>query len=174
MKRVFRIIEDSIRQFTVEGWNAQAYQLPREALIGASTLIGDEQAIYFLFCRDEHQTEGVYIGLTDHVITRLLKHCESETDGSEGFFWHSALIVCLNESPQDAQYLCRRLIHLLEKEGHCVNLAGQPYAPPRLTRPQRTLLDSRVEGIRQLLREIHQPCLEPIRHGRVLYLRRRR
>ena len=72
----------------LDNWNGKAIKVSRDD-IGIDRPELQEVGVYFLFCADE--TEGVYIGESENIQTRLKQHVADYNNGKESFYWTQAV-----------------------------------------------------------------------------------
>ena len=83
---------DSLITAELSNWNGKAIKIPR---IEVSDCKRDDikgAGVYFLFCKEEDDSDSVYIGESETIQERLNQHIRDYNADKEKFYWTTAVI----------------------------------------------------------------------------------
>ena len=75
----------------LSNWNGKAIKIPRTEVASCEREDVKGVGVYFLFCREEDDSESVYIGEAENVLNRLEQHLQDYKAGKETYFWTVAV-----------------------------------------------------------------------------------
>lgn len=78
-------------------WNGSVIKLPRKEVASYSDVELDKPGIYFLFCKDDHGDDSVYVGEAENLLKRLKQHIQDYNSEKEQYFWQTAVCVKGND-----------------------------------------------------------------------------
>ena len=83
---------DSLITAELSNWNGKAIKIPR---IEVSDCKRDDikgAGVYFLFCKEEDDSDSIYIGESETIQERLNQHIRDYNADKEKFYWTTAVI----------------------------------------------------------------------------------
>lgn len=77
----------------LSNWNGIAVKIPRIEVGSCNREEITQAGVYFLFCKEDgEEKECVYIGESDNVKQRLIRHMQDYKAGKEPYYWNTAVI----------------------------------------------------------------------------------
>ena len=83
---------DSIITAELSNWNGKAIKIPRIEVQSCSREDITQAGVYFLFCKEDDESDSVYIGESENVKERLLQHIRDYQADKEKYYWTTAVI----------------------------------------------------------------------------------
>lgn len=83
---------DSLITAELSNWNGKAIKIPRIEVAECNREDLKGPGVYFLFCKDEDETDAVYIGESENVKDRLIQHLRDFSADKEKYYWTTAVI----------------------------------------------------------------------------------
>ena len=83
---------DSLITAELSNWNGKAIKIPRIEVADCKRDDIKGPGVYFLFCKDENDTDSVYIGESESVQDRLIQHIRDYSADKEKYYWTTAVI----------------------------------------------------------------------------------
>ena len=83
---------DSLIIAELSNWNGKAIKIPRIEVADCKRDDINGAGVYFLFCKEEDDTDSVYIGESETVQDRLIQHIRDYNAEKEKFYWTTAVI----------------------------------------------------------------------------------
>ena len=83
---------DSLIIAELSNWNGKAIKIPRIEVADCKRDDINGAGVYFLFCKEEDDTDFVYIGESETVQDRLIQHIRDYNAEKEKFYWTTAVI----------------------------------------------------------------------------------
>jgi hypothetical protein len=83
---------DSIITAELSNWNGKAIKIPRIELQSCMREDITRAGVFFLFCREEDDSDSVYIGESENVKERLLQHIRDYQADKEKYYWTTTVI----------------------------------------------------------------------------------
>ena len=83
---------DSLITAELSNWNGKAIKIPR---IEVSECKRDDikgAGIYFLFCKEDDDSDSVYIGEAENIQERLIQHLRDYSSEKEKYYWNTAVL----------------------------------------------------------------------------------
>lgn len=104
---------DSIITAELSNWNGKAIKIPRIEVKNCQREDIQQAGVYFLFCKEDDDSDFVYIGESENVKERLLQHLRDYDADNEKYYWTMAVIFTgrdLNKAL--IRYLENRLVDM--------------------------------------------------------------
>lgn len=104
---------DSIITAELSNWNGKAIKIPRIEVKNCQREDIQQAGVYFLFCKEDDDSDFVYIGESENVKERLLQHLRDYDADNEKYYWTMAVIFTgrdLNKAL--IRYLENRLVDI--------------------------------------------------------------
>ena len=83
---------DSLIIAELSNWNGKAIKIPRIEVADCKRDDINGAGVYFFFCKEEDDTDSVYIGESETVQDRLIQHIRDYNAEKEKFYWTTAVI----------------------------------------------------------------------------------
>ena len=83
---------DSLIIAELSNWNGKAIKIPRIEVQECKRDDIQEAGVYFLFCKEEDNSDSVYIGESENVKERLVQHIRDYSAEKEKYYWTTAVI----------------------------------------------------------------------------------
>ncbi len=74
-------------------WNGKAIKIPRIEVADCKREDIQEPGVYFLFCKEEDNSDSVYIGESENVKERIVQHLRDYAAEKEKYYWTTAVIL---------------------------------------------------------------------------------
>ena len=153
---------DSLITAELSNWNGKAIKIPR---IEVSDCKRDDikgPGVYFLFCREEDDSDSVYIGESETIQDRLIQHLKDYSADKEKYYWTTA-VVFLGRDLNKAliRYLEDRLVQLARESKRYKVLTKNTYGKTVMKESQTAAMEEFIENIRILINALGYKVLEP-------------
>lgn len=122
---------DSLVIAELSNWNGKAIKIPRIEITDCKRNDIKGAGVYFLFCKEEDDTDSVYIGESETVQDRLIQHLRDYNAEKEKFYWTTAVIFLgrdLNKAL--IRYLEDRFVQIARECKRYTVLTKTPIAEP--------------------------------------------
>ena len=83
---------DSLIIAELSNWNGKAIKIPRIEVADCKRDDIQELGVYFLFCKEEDNSDSVYIGESENVKERIVQHLRDYAAEKEKYYWTTAVI----------------------------------------------------------------------------------
>ena len=83
---------DSLITAELSNWNGKAIKIPRIEVSDCKRDDIKSAGVYFLFCKEEDDSDSVYIGESETIQERLNQHIRDYNADKEKFYWTTAVI----------------------------------------------------------------------------------
>ena len=83
---------DSLVTAELSDWNGKALKIPRIEVATCNRDDITQAGVYFLFCKEDDESDSVYIGEAENVKERLLQHMRDYQAETEKYYWNTAVI----------------------------------------------------------------------------------
>lgn len=156
---------DSLILATMSNWNATALRIPRIEVPDCQRKELQQPGVYFLICSDQDTGEkSVYIGESDNVRKRLLKHIADYKADSEPYYWNT--VICftgpmLNKTlVRYIEYYCFEMAKSAKRYGV---LTQKTYSKTVISEPDQAAMDEFIDNMKIVLGTLGCEALEPIK-----------
>lgn len=82
---------DGIVTAELSNWNGKAIKLPRTNVPDCDQKDVGGVGVYFLFCKADGGSDGVYIGEAENILKRLKEHLAYYHAGKEAYYWTTSV-----------------------------------------------------------------------------------
>ena len=154
---------DSLITAELSNWNGKAIKIPRievndckrDDIIGAG--------IYFLFCKEDDDSDSVYIGEAENIQERLIQHLRDYSAEKEKYYWNTAvLFVGRDLNKALIRYLENRLVEMARVSKRYLVLTKNTYRNTVMKESQVAAMEEFVENIKILINALGYKVLEPM------------
>lgn len=153
---------DSLVTAELSNWNGKAIKIPRTEVLGCSREDLHGIGVYFLICRDENETDSVYIGEAEVIYDRLKQHIADHQSGKETYYWNTAIAFIgrdLNKAL--IRFLENRLVEIARDCGQYNVLTKNTYKNTVLKESQIASMEEFVENVKVLMAALGYKVLVP-------------
>lgn len=157
---------DSLITAELSNWNGKAIKIPR---IEVSDCKRDDikgAGVYFLFCKEEDDSDSVYIGESEAVQERLNQHIRDYNTDKEKFYWTTAVIFLgrdLNKAL--IRYLEDRFVQIARDRKRYKVLTKNTYGKTVMKESQTAAMEEFIDNVRILINALGYKVLEPTVHS---------
>ena len=139
---------DSLIIAELSNWNGKAIKIPRIEVADCKRDDINGAGVYFLFCKEEDDTDFVYIGESETVQDRLIQHIRDYNAEKEKFYWTTAVIFLGRD-------LNKALIRYLEDR------FIQTYSRTVMKEAHIAAMEEFIDNVRVLINALGYKVLEP-------------
>ena len=154
---------DSLITAELSNWNGKAIKIPR---IEVSECNRDDikgAGIYFLFCKEDDDSDSVYIGEAENIQERLIQHLRDYSSEKEKYYWNTAvLFVGRDLNKALIRYLENRLVEIARKSKRYIVLTKNTYRNTVMKESQIAAMEEFVDNIKILITSLSYKVLEPM------------
>ncbi len=157
---------DSLITAELSNWNGKAIKIPR---IEVSNCKRDDikgAGVYFLFCKEEDDSDSVYIGESETIQERLNQHIRDYNADKEKFYWTTAVIFLgrdLNKAL--IRYLEDRFVQIARDCKRYKVLTKNTYGKTVMKESQTAAMEEFIDNVRILINALGYKVLEPTVHN---------
>lgn len=157
---------DSLITAELSNWNGKAIKIPR---IEVSDCKRDDikgAGVYFLFCKEEDDSDSVYIGESETIQERLNQHIRDYNADKEKFYWTTAVIFLgrdLNKAL--IRYLEDRFVQIARESKRYKVLTKNTYGKTVMKESQTAAMEEFIDNVRILINALGYKVLEPTVHS---------
>ena len=157
---------DSLITAELSNWNGKAIKIPR---IEVSDCKRDDikgAGVYFLFCKEEDDSDSVYIGESETIQERLNQHIRDYNADKEKFYWTTAVIFLgrdLNKAL--IRYLEDRFVQIARESKRYKVLTKNTYGKTIMKESQTAAMEEFIDNVRILINALGYKVLEPTVHN---------
>lgn len=157
---------DSLITAELSNWNGKAIKIPR---IEVSDCKRDDikgAGVYFLFCKEEDDSDSVYIVESETIQERLNQHIRDYNADKEKFYWTTAVIFLgrdLNKAL--IRYLEDRFVQIARESKRYKVLTKNTYGKTVMKESQTAAMEEFIDNVRILINALGYKVLEPTVHN---------
>ena len=154
---------DSLIIAELSNWNGKAIKIPRIEVPDCKRDDKTDPGVYFLFCKEEDNSDSVYIGESENVKERLVQHIRDYSSEKEKYYWTTAVVFTgrdLNKAL--IRYLEDRLVADARKAKRYEILTKNTYSKTVLKESQIAVMEEFIDNIRILINALGYKVLEPM------------
>ena len=119
--------------------------------------------IYFLFCKEDDDSDSVYIGEAENIQERLIQHLRDYSAEKEKYYWNTAvLFVGRDLNKALIRYLENRLVEMARTSKRYLVLTKNTYRNTVMKESQVAAMEEFVENIKILINVLGYKVLEPM------------
>ena len=147
----------------MSNWNGKAIKIPR---IEVSECNRDDikgAGIYFLFCKEDDDSDSVYIGEAENIQERLIQHLRDYSSEKEKYYWNTAVLFVERDLNKALiRYLENRLVEIARKSKRYIVLTKNTYRNTVMKESQIAAMEEFVDNIKILISSLGYKVLEPM------------
>jgi len=151
---------DSLITAELSNWNGKAIKIPR---IEVSECNRDDikgAGIYFLFCKEDDDSDSVYI---ENIQERLIQHLRDYSSEKEKYYWNTAVLFVERDLNKALiRYLENRLVEIARKSKRYIVLTKNTYRNTVMKESQIAAMEEFVDNIKILISSLGYKVLEPM------------
>lgn len=157
---------DSLITAELSNWNGKAIKIPR---IEVSDCKRDDikgDGVYFLFCKEEDDSDSVYIGESETIQERLNQHIRDYNADKEKFYWTTAVIFLGRDLNKVLiRYLEDRFVQIARESKRYKVLTKNTYGKTVMKESQTAAMEEFIDNVRILINALGYKVLEPTVHN---------
>ena len=154
---------DSLITAELSNWNGKSIKIPR---IEVSECNRDDikgAGIYFLFCKEDDDSDSVYIGEAENIQERLIQHLRDYSSEKEKYYWNTAVLFVERDLNKALiRYLENRLVEIARKSKRYIVLTKNTYRNTVMKESQIAAMEEFVDNIKILISSLGYKVLEPM------------
>ncbi len=153
---------DSLITAELSNWNGKAIKIPRLEVPECKREDIKGAGVYFLFCKEEDETDSVYIGESETVCERLNQHIKDYNSEKEKFYWTTAVIFLgrdLNKAL--IRYLEDRFVQIARESNRFKVLTKNTYGKTVMKESQKAAMEEFIDNVKVLINALGYKVLEP-------------
>ena len=153
---------DSLITAELSNWNGKAIKIPRIEVAECTRTDIKGAGVYFLFCKEEDDSDSVYIGESEAVYDRLMQHIRDYGAEKEKFYWTTAVIFLgrdLNKAL--IRYLEDRFVQIARDCKRYKVLTKNTYSKTVMKESQTAAMEEFIDNVRVLINALGYKVLEP-------------
>ena len=153
---------DSLIIAELSNWNGKAIKIPRIEVTECKRDDIKGAGVYFLFCKEEDDTDSVYIGESETVQDRLIQHLRDYNAEKEKFYWTTA-VVFLGRDLNKAliRYLEDRFVQIARECKRYTVLTKNTYSRTVMKEAHVAAMEEFIDNVRVLINALGYKVLEP-------------
>ena len=154
---------DSLVTAELSNWNGKALKIPRIEVATCNRDDITQAGVYFLFCKEDDESDSVYIGEAENVKERLLQHMRDYQAEKEKYYWNAAVIFTgrdLNKAL--IRYLENRFVEVARNCNRYHVLTKNTYRNTVLKESQIAVMEEFADNVKILINALGYKVLEPI------------
>lgn len=154
---------DSLVTAELSNWNGKALKIPRIEIATCNRDDITQAGVYFLFCKEDDESDSVYIGEAENVKERLLQHMRDYQAEKEKYYWNTAVIFTgrdLNKAL--IRYLENRFVEVARNCNRYHVLTKNTYRNTVLKESQIAVMEEFADNVKILINALGYKVLEPI------------
>ncbi|WP_349688160.1 GIY-YIG nuclease family protein [Acidaminococcus sp. DS4831] len=152
---------DSIITAELSNWNGKAIKIPRIEVKNCQREDIQQAGVYFLFCKEDDDSDSVYIGESENVKERLLQHLRDYDADNEKYYWTMAVIFTgrdLNKAL--IRYLENRLVDIAKKCKRYKVLTKSTYQNTVLKESDYAVMEEFIADVKVVINALGYKVLE--------------
>lgn len=154
---------DSLVIGELSNWNGKAIKIPRIEVASCNRSDITQAGVYFLFCKEDDNSDSVYIGEAENVKERLLQHLRDYQSEKEKYYWNTAVIFIgrdLNKAL--IRYLENRFVEIARSSKRYLVLTKNIYRNTVMKESQIAVMEEFVDNVKILINALGYKVLEPL------------
>lgn len=154
---------DSIITAELSNWNGKAIKIPRIEVKNCQREDIQQAGVYFLFCKEDDDSDSVYIGESENIKDRLLQHLRDYDADNEKYYWTMAVIFTgrdLNKAL--IRYLENRLVDIAKKCKRYKVLTKNTYQNTVLKESDYAVMEEFIADVKVIINALGYKVLEPL------------
>lgn len=154
---------DSLITAELSNWNGKAIKIPRIEVASCKRDDITQAGVYFLFCKENDDSDSVYIGEAENVKERLVQHLRDYQSEKEKYYWNTAVIFIgrdLNKAL--IRYLENRFVDIARSSKRYLVLTKNTYRNTVMKESQIAVMEEFVDNVKILINALGYKVLEPV------------
>ena len=154
---------DSLITAELSNWNGKALKIPRIEVASCSRDDITQAGVYFLFCKEDDDSDSVYIGEAENVKERLVQHLRDYQFEKEKYYCNTAVIFIgrdLNKAL--IRYLENRFVEIARSCKRYTILTKNTYRNTVMKESQIAVMEEFVDNVKILINALGYKVLEPV------------
>lgn len=154
---------DSIITAELSNWNGKAIKIPRIEIQSCNRKDITQAGVYFLFCKEDDDTDSVYIGESENVKERLLQHLRDYQSDDEKYYWTTAVIFVGRDLNKTLiRYLENRLVDIAKSCKRYKVLTKNTYQNTVMKESDRAVMEEFIDDVKVVINALGYKVLEPL------------
>lgn len=154
---------ESLITAELSNWNGKAIKIPRIEVNECKREDIKGGGIYFLFCKEDDDSDSVYIGEAENLQERLIQHIHDYSAEKEKYYWNTAvLFVGRDLNKALIRYLENRLVEIARMSKRYRVLTKNTYRNTVMKESQVATMEEFVDNIKILISTLGYKVLEPM------------
>ena len=154
---------DSIITAELSNWNGKAIKIPRIEIQSCDREDITQAGVYFLFCKEDDDTDSVYIGESENAKERLLQHLRDYQSDKEKYYWTTAVIFVGRDLNKTLiRYLENRLVDIAKGCKRYRVLTKNTYQNTVMKESDRAVMEEFIDDIKVVINALGYKVLEPL------------
>ena len=154
---------DSLVTAELSNWNGKALKIPRIEVATCNRDDITQAGVYFLFCKEDDESDSVYIGEAENVKERLLQHMRDYQAEKEKYYWNTAVIFTGRDwNKALIRYLENRFVEVARNCNRYHVLTKNTYRNTVLKESQIAVMEEFADNVKILINALGYKVLEPI------------
>ena len=154
---------DGIVTAELTNWNGKAIKLPRTEVSSCKRQDITGTGVYFLFCKEDDNTDSVYIGEAENVKDRLVNHINDYNSDKEPYYWTTAVMfVGTNLNKADIRYMEDKLVELAKTTGRYKVLTQKTYKNTKMKESQIAMAEEFIDNIKIIISTLGYRIFEEV------------
>lgn len=152
---------DSLITAELSNWNGKAIKIPRIEVASCDRADLKGAGVYFLFCKEDDESDSVYIGEAENVKERLVQHLRDYQSEKEKYYWNTAVIFIgrdLNKAL--IRYLENRFVKIAEDCKRYLVLTKNTYQNTVMKESQIAAMEEFIDNVKILINTLGYKLLE--------------
>lgn len=153
---------DSLIIAELSNWNGKAIKIPRIEVSSCNRDDITQAGVYFLFCKEDDDSDSVYIGEAENVKDRLVQHLRDYQSEKEKYYWSTAVVFIgrdLNKAL--IRYLENSFVEIARASKRYLVLTKNTYRNTVMKESQVAVMEEFVDNVKILINALGYKVLEP-------------
>lgn len=150
----------------LSNWNGKAIKIPRIEVSSCNRDDIAQAGVYFLFCKEDDESDTVYIGEAENVKERLVQHLRDYQTEKEKYYW-SIAVVFIGRDLNKAliRYLENHFVEIARMSKRYIVLTKNTYCNTVMKESQVAVMEKFVDNVRILINALCYKVLDPFLHA---------
>ncbi|MFR0597641.1 GIY-YIG nuclease family protein [Limosilactobacillus mucosae] len=154
---------DSLVTAELSNWNGKAIKIPRLEVQSCTRDDITQAGVYFLFCKEDDDTDSVYIGESENVKDRLIQHIRDYHADNEAYYWTTAVIFIGRDLNKTLiRYLENRLVEIAKSCKRYKILTKNTYQNTVMKESDIAVMEEFIDDIKVVINALGYKVLEPL------------
>lgn len=154
---------DSIITAELSNWSGKAIKIPRNEVATCNRDDIEKVGIYFLLCKEDDDSDSVYIGEATNVKKRLIQHLRDYQAEKEKYYWTSAIIFTGRDLNKNlVQYLENHFKNLAVKSNRYLVLTKKTSQDTPMKESHIAVMEEFIDNVKILTNTLGYKIFEPL------------